>query len=448
MLPIARIPLSLNDFAEQFSEVFNHPAQMEHFKECLVGLIVADNRTIAGIHQRLIDGEEYDALRKFFSRSPWSASELQEIRLKWIKDKLPQERQSPTVVAIDPTFIHHTGEKIYGTYWYWDYAKRRYVVAQRLVLSSWVSPTKQVPLSARLYHRGYLEEQQLYLEEVKPSPDAPEEEWENYDDLVAAYDENVAGHVKQWQLACELVDQTEELGIYKDAYVLDAALLVPDLAAKIETHGAAWVSRLAKNRLVEIGGRGSHQSLLTFAKSLPKDAFKLINVKTRHGKPRKYWCFSKCLKVKDWNKLRVVISYDNEELEGEPIFLVTNKSNWTQPEKIVQLYMYRDPIEHFIRDEKQELGLENSQQRGQQAVEKYWELAFTAHSFLELGFHVIPPKEMTNATLETTGQKCRLMEREVLQDFVERVREWFLENWDTKELIDQIMLRRLNRLAC
>lgn len=162
LLPSAGIPLSLNDFAEQFSEVFNHPAQMEHFKEILIGLMVAENRTVAGIHQRLIDGDEYDALRKFLSRSPWSAAELQSQRLKWIKDNLPKVKETPTVVAIDPTFIHHTGEKIYGTYWYWDYARRRYVVAQRLVISSLVSPTKQIPLSARLYHRGYLEEQQFW----------------------------------------------------------------------------------------------------------------------------------------------------------------------------------------------------------------------------------------------------------------------------------------------
>lgn len=69
MLPIAGIPISLNDFAEQFSDVFNHQAQVEHFKEVLAGLLVAENRTIAGIHQRLVDGEEYDALRKFLSRS-------------------------------------------------------------------------------------------------------------------------------------------------------------------------------------------------------------------------------------------------------------------------------------------------------------------------------------------------------------------------------------------
>lgn len=448
MLPIAGIPVSLNDFADQFSEVFNHPAQMEHFKEMLVGLLVADNTTVAGIHQRLIDGNEYDALRKFLSRSPWSAEKLQAERLKWIEENLPREQESPTVIAIDPTFIHHAGEDIFGVYWYWDYAKRCYVTAQRLVLSSWVSPTKQIPLSARLYHRGYLEEQQLYLEAMKPSADAAEEEWEKYNDLVEAYEENEKNHTKQWQLAGELVEQIEKFGLHKDAYVLDAALLTQELAAKIESYNQAWVSRLAKNRLLSLRG-SRYQSLLSFAKSLPKDAFVPVQVKTRHGELRTYWCFSKCLNVKDWRKLRVVISYDNAELEGEPIFLVTNKMNWTQPAKIVQLYMYRDPIEHFIRDEKQELGLENSQQRTQQAVEKYWELSFTAHTFLELEFDVVASTlEMPMKRLETIGQKCRLIEREILQEFVARVKEWVLGNWDTKELVDRIMDKRLNRLAC
>ncbi|MGH2506012.1 MAG: hypothetical protein ACRDHZ_01105 [Ktedonobacteraceae bacterium] len=103
-------------------------------------------------------------------------------------------------------------------------------------------------------------------------------------------------------------------------------------------HGQAWVSRLAKNRLIDLRGNRS-QSLLSFAKELPKDVFKPVHVATRHGVPRTYWCFSKCLKIHGWCKIRVVISYDNEELEGEPIFLVTNKLNWTQPAKIVQLYM-------------------------------------------------------------------------------------------------------------
>jgi hypothetical protein len=331
VLPIAGIPLSLNDFADEFADVFSHPAQLEHFKEILIGLLVSDNCTIAGIHQKLIDGGEYDALRKFLSRSPWSADILQAKRLEWIKENLPKEKESPTVVAIDPTFVHHSGENIYGVYWYFDYAKRSYCRAQRLVASSWVSPSKQIPLSVRLYHRGYLEEQHLYLESVQPAEDAPEEDWEQFNALVEAYEQNKKNHVKQWQLAGELVDQTENLGIHKDAYVLDAALLSQELAEKIEAHNQAWVSRLAKNRLIDLRGNRT-QSLLSFAKGLPKDAFTEVDVKTRHGEPRTYWCFSKCLKVKEWGrKLRIVISYDNGELEGEPIFLVTNKTNWTQP---------------------------------------------------------------------------------------------------------------------
>jgi len=446
MLPIADIPVSLNDFADELSEAFNHPQQLLHFKEFLTGLILSENKTVAGIHQCLIDGDEYDALRKFLSRSPWTAEKLQEERLKWIKKNLPKETKSPKVVAIDPTFIHHTGEDIHGVYWYWDYAKRSYVKAQRLVLSTWVNPKIQIPLSARLYHRGYLEQQRLYLEEKLPLADAPSEEWDEYDDLVIAYEENAENHVKQWQIAMGLVEQSEELGIPIDAYVLDAALLTPELAEKIESYNQAWVSRLAKNRLIERPGR-QNVKLIDFAKSLPRNLFKPVQVQTRQGESREYWCFSKTVKVKDWKKVRIVISYDNENLEGEPIFLVTNKKNWTQPAKTVQLYMYRDPIEHFIRDGKQEIGLESSQQRGQESVEKYWELSFSAHTFLELGFNVAVPSEMPIKKLETIGQKCRMMELENLQNFVARVSEWVLDGWDTKELTKNIMLKRLNRLA-
>ena len=57
--------------------------------------------------------------------------------------------------------------------------------------------------------------------------------------------------------------------------------------------------------------------------------------------------------LKHWKKLRVMISYDNEELDGEPYFLISNKTNWIQAHKILQTYMMRDPIEHLIRDQKQ-----------------------------------------------------------------------------------------------
>jgi len=445
MLPILTIPQGIRSFATVFTPVFVHAAQLDHFTEMVTGLIVSGNKTIGGIQQGLLNGTSYDALRRFMSRSPWSVDELRTRRLEMV-ESATHESESPRVICLDATFAHHTGESIYGVYKYWDYAKKAYCLAQRLVLSSLATPSRNLPLGWKLYHRGYLKEQELYLEAVKPKDDDIEEAWDAYNQLIETYEANCQNHQKQWELARELIDECESHGIKSEAYVLDSALLTKEIAEHIESNTSckAFVSRLAKSRLIQVVD-SRYLSLIAWAKSLPADVFKSVQVKTRHGEPRTYWCFSKCVKVKDWRKLRIVISYDNENLEGEPIFLVTNKTNWTQPEKIVQLYMYRDPIEHLIRDDKQELGFEKSQQCGQLAVERHWELSFTAHTFLELAFPMSLPDEVPSATIETIGQKRRLIECDVLQNFVEMCVEF--DGEERKELFDLLKRQRLNRIA-
>ena len=281
---------------------------------------------------------------------------------------------------------------------------------------------------------------------LRAADTATKDAWDEYNDLMEAYETNCTNHKKQPELAAELVDESEKQGIECQAYVLDAGLLTQELAEHIEvkTKCKTFVSRLAKTRLVQPSG-SRFESLISWAKGLPKDAFKAVAVETRHGEPRTYWCFSKCVMVKDWKKLRVVISFDNSNLEGEPIFLVTNKKNWPQPEKIVQLYCYRDPIEHLIRDEKQEVGFEDGQQRSQAAVEKHWELSFAAFTFLELFFNADLPDDVPSVKLETMGQKRRLMECEVLQNFADLFAEF--DEQERKELFDLIRRQRLNRVA-
>lgn len=447
MLPILTIPQCISAFADTFHGVFMHPAQRDHFAEMLTGVLVSGNKTIAGIQQGLTTGTSYDALRRFMSRSPWSVEDLRKQRLQVIKAATSGATgEEPCVACLDATFVHHVGEDIHGAYWYFDYAQRAHCLAQRLVLSTLAMPSKNLALGWKLYHRGYLKEQEDYLEEVMPAEDAAEEAWEEYDRLVQTFEANCDKHKTQPELAMELVDEIESQGIKNEAYVMDGALLTKELAAHIEekTSCKAYVSKLAKSRLVQ--ATDSHfQSLSSWAQSLPRDVFKPVHVKTRHGEPRTYWCFSKCITVQGWKKVRMVISFDNENLAGEPIFLVTNKTNWTQPEKIVQLYLYRDPIEHLIRDDKQELGFEHCQQRGQAAVEKHWELSFTAHTFLELAFQANLPEDVPSATIETIGQKRRLIECEVLQHFVELLVEF--DERDRKELFDLIKRQRLNRIA-
>jgi Transposase DDE domain len=508
VLPIVGIPLVVKKFCSHFGDVFKRPEQRENFEALISALTVSENRTVAGMHQQFLDGPTYESLHHFMSNSPWSIEGLRKARLRYILEKLlgvvvskrsvgllekrldvasetslenggkvppknlppmvgrpegtwhaaeheRQELQQLTqlpsnkfgfraIAAIDATFIHHAGEHIHGVYWYWDYAQRRYALAQRLVLSSLITMQKQIPLGWKLYHRGFLDEQKAYLEATEPAADAGEEAWDEYNALVEKYEQNLKEHKTQHALAAELIDELEGLNLPIDAFVFDAALAVPELIDRLGDR--PWVSRLAKNRHVQTA-KGGFEKIESFAKSLDRTAFKPISVETRHGEKRTYWCFSKVVMVRGWKRLRVVISYDNQNLEGEPIYLLTNEKQWVQPQKVVQVYMMRDPVEHLIRDGKQELGLEDCQQRNEDGVRKHWELSFAAHTFLEFGLEVPNLPGVPAVRLETIGQKSRVMEGTFLQGYTDLVKQWVLEGRDTKELVWQVMRKRLNRLA-
>jgi hypothetical protein len=362
VLPISDIPACVQKFTSHFKGVFSHPAQEQHFGVYLTGLVSSGNRTIAGIHQRLMSDTDYDTLHNFMTGSPWSEEKLRANRLEWIKNQIPNTKESPTVIAIDSTFGHHTGKNIHGVYWFWDYAQRRFCLAQRVVISSLVTPSKLVPLGYHIYHRGFLPEQKLFLEAMQPGEDATPEELESFNDLTTAYEENCKEHKTQLEIAADLVDECETIGFKKDAYVLDGAFLDKDLMGRIEQYGQAWVTRLAKSRLVQVA-TGGFITVEEFAKMLSKKDFSRTVVTTRHGEPRVYWCFGKNMMLKHWKKLRIVISYDNDNMEGEPYFIISNKTNWVQAQKVLQIYTMRDPIEHLIRDQKQELGFEDNQVR-------------------------------------------------------------------------------------
>jgi hypothetical protein len=362
-------------------------------------------------------------------------------------EQLVNRNGGPRVTAIDSTLVHHVGDQIHGVYWYWDYVNHNFCLGQKLVVATSVSPGTIVPLGMEVYHRGFLSEQKLFLEQTKPRTDAIKEEWDEFESLVEQYEENCQLHKTQLDLAGELVDECEKHGIVTDAYVLDGAFLNIGLMDKIESYDRAWVTRLAKNRLVQLPS-GKFDTVEALATSLPKEAFKQVTLRTRLGGERTYWVFATNTKLKFWKKLRVVISYDNAQLRGEPKFFVSNKLNWTQAQKILQPYIFRDPIEHFFRDGKQEIGLEDCQQRKKQAVLRYWELCFVAYTFLELVCQVDYPEGMNAFVIDSIGQKRRSLQMNFLQNFISEVSNVILEGRDPKELLDLLTRKRLNRFAC
>ncbi len=96
----------------------------------------------------------------------------------------------------------------------------------------------------------------LYLETIQPAEGAAPEEFESFNDLAKKYEENCKGHKTQLEIAADLVDECEQLGFKKDAYVLDGAFWDKELMGHIDAYGQAWVTRLAKSRLVQVATGG------------------------------------------------------------------------------------------------------------------------------------------------------------------------------------------------
>ena len=75
------------------------------------------------------------------------------------------------------------------------------------------------------------------------------------------------------------------------------------------------------------------------------------------------------MRVPDLGKVRLVISYDNAELEGTSAALVTNRIDWSA-KKVIESYLQRWPIETFYQDSKGHLGLDEYRMRGAEAIKK------------------------------------------------------------------------------
>lgn len=86
----------------------------------------------------------------------------------------------------------------------------------------------------------------------------------------------------------------------------------------------------------------------------------------------------------DGRRVRIVVSYENKELKGDPHFYCTNKLDW-DIYKILSLYARRWRVDVFYRDSKQNLGLEDYEVRKIRGARRHISMVFTAHTLLVLG---------------------------------------------------------------
>jgi hypothetical protein len=144
-----------------------------------------------------------------------------------------------------------------------------------------------------------------------------------------------------------------------------------------------WVFGCKSDRVVLMPNGWT--SLSEWAKTLPNDKFKPVNV-WYEKKKHVFYCYASNLKMRslDGRRIRIVVSYDNKELEGDPHFYCTNRIDWNIYQ-ILSLYARRWRVDVFYRESKQNLGLEDYEMRKIRGARRHIQMVFTAHALLVLG---------------------------------------------------------------
>jgi len=297
-------------------------------------------------------------------------------------------------------------------------------LAHNLVTSHFVSGAVRFPVGKRLYRRyEEVTQWEAFMGKHLPEREIPKQSKarnklrEEVEPELLQDPDFATLHVTfQTKLALsgELLKESLNRGVPFSVALFDGWYLAPELVDPIREAGKDWISIVKKNRGIETQSfvlRDAERQRVSFPKStvtlekmiplIPRPAYRPVKVGER-----KYWCFTITARIPSLGQVRLVVSYDNEALQGTAVVLATNRTDWDS-KRILSTYLWRWPIETFYQDGKQLLGLDTYRMRDGQAIQKHWSLVFLAHGFLHLESLRSSTKKGHKLPGKSIGQVCR-----------------------------------------
>lgn len=409
MIPIVEYPSVVTSHLPAFKDVFTKP-QMKNFARYTTGLMISPNKTISAMNDLFYGHNDQSAMNNFITDSTWSDEDLDEARYQVILDGLLKRRvkdcEGDGILALDDTLSHKTGKHMEYVGYFFDHAEGRKTLAHDVLTSHLIKGRLSIPLDAWVY----LKKEQL-------EDNKEEDEFK---------DKN--------QVAREFLQKAHSKSIPFLYVVGDSWFFCKETVELAQSLGKIWIFQSKRDRVVLMPQ--GWVSLSEWAKmAIPKEKFKSVKVRYKDNE-QTYWCYEANLKMrslKDAQRVRVVVSYDNPELEGEPNFYCSNKLDM-KADKLLNVYAKRWKIDTFYRDAKQNLGMEDYEMRKIEGVKRHLAMVLVAHTLLVLG--PVPTTTQSSgssnkdtklqridvaradACLETIGSRCRLAYREVLVSFI------------------------------
>jgi len=182
----------------------------------------------------------------------------------------------------------------------------------------------------------------------------------------------------------DIVSQVEAEGQFPTADdAFDSAFMSLALTQMIEERGKHWVSNIARNRTINwCGAWRQAGAVADELRAEHPESFRQICVRGRNGESIEAWVFTKVVRLKKYGKKRWVIVHEQADLRDEPKLLLSDALHW-EGGRIIQTWSYRWSVEVFHEFAKQITGLEASQVRKEQAVNRHLQLSCVAQSLLQ-----------------------------------------------------------------
>ena len=170
------------------------------------------------------------------------------------------------------------------------------------------------------------------------------------------------------------------------------------------------------------------------------ESFRDVTVRCRNGETRKFWAFTKVVRLRRHGRKRLVIVYEKQALRDTPRYLLTDALHWENG-RVIETWSYRWASEIFHEFGKQVTGLESAQVRNEESVRRHLRLSCISQSFIQRA----PAEKSQSARYEfaqgktTFGQRCRAIAREVLGGLLELAKRLFGEGKSSQELLEVLM---------
>jgi SRSO17 transposase len=427
-VPIVAPAPIVEKHTEVFRDLFENQCQFAHFQNYLTGLMVLDNKTMSNISRCVVESADKTNLSRFFSQAPWVEEHVNERRIEYMLEQTAGHRRpaKESCLILDDTLCQHVGSLFEYVDRHYDHSEDRYPLAHNLVTSHYLSGAVRFPLAVRLYRR-YEErtDWETFVKKHVPDRVIPTRKKERQRfhkdvDPILLQDPAFAARHEQFQtklvLAQDLIQSAVKGEVPFQIVLMDSWYLAEDVVTVLTEQQKDWVSLLKKNRKLETASftlrdeqgqkvvlEGPHIKVEDLVPRIPANAYRRVPINDNE-----YWYFALNVRVPGLGQVRLVISYDNQELTGTYAVLITNRTDWSA-QKILQTYLQRWPIETFYQDSKGHLGLDEYRMRNAEAIQKHWCLVFVAYSLLHLD--CLPPspvkRRLLTHPIKTIGEACR-----------------------------------------